>query len=248
MGYAAAVAWTWTRGRMTPGARRGCISCQCARRGAAWPLLGTQTSCADVCVDDIPPRDRDSAADRRCFFALCGSSAISLTGFHVQQFISNRKWKTVMRHGQIGEVWASPRAGTRLSRSERLHFDARGDDGLASTSANEVTASHARCVARALASRKNRTGRSLAAPSGSSSSRWRCSPDAHPRLIGARGPRTSRASRGRRAEGSRRRSRRARAPEHDRPDGRVDDSVRGRPRGSSSAGVARGHRARAVTQ
>ena len=70
-----------------------------------------------------------------------------------------------------------------FSRSERLHFDARGDDGLASTSANEVTASHARCVARALASRENRTGRSLAAPSGSSSSRWRCSPEAHPRLI-----------------------------------------------------------------
>ena len=98
-----------------------------------------------------------------------------------------------------------------FSRSERLHFDARGDDGLASTSANEVTASHARCVARALASRENRTGRSLAAPSGSSSSRWRCSPDAHPRLIWRPRPRTSRASRGRRAEGSRRRSRRARA-------------------------------------
>ena len=98
-----------------------------------------------------------------------------------------------------------------FSRSERLHFDARGDDGLASTSANEVTASHARCVARALASRENRTGRSLAAPSGSSSSRWRCSPEAHPRLIWRPRPRTSRASRGRRAEGSRRRSRQARA-------------------------------------
>jgi len=152
------------------------------------------------------------------FRTKSGSSAISLTGFHVTMtpyaaIYFKPQMDVATRANRCGPSPRSPRAGTRLfpQRAVTRHFDARGDDGLASTSANEVTASHARCGARALASRENRTGRSLATPSGSSSSRWRCSPDAHPRLIWRPRPRTSRASRGRRAAGSRRRSRRARA-------------------------------------
>ena len=172
---------------MTP-ARVADISCQ-SRDGAPRPLLGTQTSCADVCVDDIPPRDQMVLRIADAFRTL------RIIGDFSDWFPCRICFNTENEYCDTGKSvkCGHPRSPAPAFPAASGYTLTRGDDGLASTSANGCAASHG-CVTRALASRENRTGRSLAAPSGSSSSRWRCSPDAHPRLIWRPRPRTSRVA------------------------------------------------------